>query len=115
MISLLLRSRTACALVTAAALLGGFFVWHTLDRSSAVRRAVSEFVAETELTVIRAQLTELQRRQAIADHAKRRLQSEIEEANALAEAAVEELEHYVSTVEDTCVVRSDLLERLRDR
>jgi septal ring factor EnvC (AmiA/AmiB activator) len=115
MISLLLRSRTSCALLALAAVLSGFLVWHTIDRSSAVRRAVTEYVANAELTAIRMELSELKRRNMVSDTAKRQLQTEIDKANAQAEAAVEELEHYVSAVEDNCVVHPDLVERLRDR
>lgn len=115
MMGLLLRSRTACSLLSLAAVLGGFFAWQKLDKSSAVRRAVAEYVAHAELTAIRVELREFKRRQEVAVSAKQQLQSEIEKANAIAEAAVEELEHYVSTVEDTCVVHPDLAERLRDR
>lgn len=115
MMALILRSRTVCSLLVLTAVLGGLFVWHTFDRSSAVRRAVAEYVARSELTAIRVQLNELKRRKAVSDGASRQLKSEIDMANALAEAAVEELEHYVSTVETSCVVRPDLVERLRDR
>jgi hypothetical protein len=115
MIGLILQSRTACSLLAVTAVLGGLFVWHVLDRSSAMRRAVAEYVARAELTSLRVELDELKRRKSVSDGAKRQLQTEIEMAHAQAEAAVEELEHYVSTVEDTCVVRADVAERLRDR
>lgn len=115
MIGLVLRSRAACSLLVLAAVLGGFFVWHKVDRTSAVHRAVAEYVARSELTAIRVELDELKRRKVVSDSAKRELQTEIEMANALAEAAVEELEQYVSTVETNCVVDADLVKRLRDR
>ncbi|POF29588.1 hypothetical protein [Roseibium marinum] len=111
----LLRSRAACSVLAVAAVLGGFFVWHKVDRSGAVRRAVVEYVAKVELASSRAELEELKRRHAVAAGAAMRLQTEIEKAFAEAEAAEQELEHYVSTVEDSCVVEPGLVERLRNR
>jgi len=115
MIAMLLKSRAVCSVLSVAAVSGGLFVWHTLDKSSAVRRAVAEHVAAIELSALRVQLNELNRRQAVADMAKKRLKVEIEKATARAEAASEELEHYVSTVEDTCIVDPDLHGRLHNR
>jgi len=115
LVGLVLQSRTACSAIAIAAVLGGFFVWHQVDKSSAVRKAVSEFVADAELTAARVQLEELKRRQAITDGARRRLQSEIDRANAQAEAAAQELEHYVSTVGDGCTLQPDLFERLHNQ
>lgn len=115
MIGLILQSRTACSFLAVAAVLGGIFVWHRIDRTSAVHTALAQYVARAELTAARVQLEEARRRKTVSDSARRHLQSQIEKANAQAEAAAEELEHYVSAVEDTCVVRPDLVERLRDR
>ncbi len=111
----ILQSRAACSALAIAAVLGGIFIWHKVDKSSAVRRAVAEYVAETELTAARVQLAELQRRKAVADGARHRLQTEIEKANAEAQAVAEDLEHYVSTVEDGCTLQPGLFERLRNR
>ena len=58
-IAWILQSRAACAALAIAAVLGGFFVWHKVDKSSAVRRAVVEYVADAELTAARVQLDEL--------------------------------------------------------
>ncbi|MEM5581805.1 MULTISPECIES: hypothetical protein [unclassified Roseibium] len=115
MIGLILQSRTACALLAVTAVLGSFFLWHTIDRTSAVRRAVAEYVAKNELMAARAQLVETKRRKSVSDRAREHLQTEIDKATAQADAAIEELEHYVSAVEDTCVVHPGLVERLRDR
>jgi len=115
MIGLMLQSRTARSFLAAAAVLAGIFLWHKADSTSRVRRALAEYVANAELTAARVQLEELRRRQAVSDGARRRLQSEIETANAQATAAVEELEHYVSAVENNCVVGAELFERLRER
>ncbi|MHA7777420.1 hypothetical protein [Roseibium sp. M-1] len=111
----ILQSRTACSALAIAAVLGGLFVWHWADKSSAVRRAVVEYVADTELTAARVQLEELKRRKVVTDRANRRFLSLIDQANAEAEAAAQELEHYVSTVEDGCTVQPGLIDRLRNR
>jgi VIT1/CCC1 family predicted Fe2+/Mn2+ transporter len=115
MIGLILQSRTARSLLAAAAVLAGVLVWHQANTASRVRKALAEYVASAELTAARVQMEELRRRQSVSDKARRRLQSEIEEANAQATAAVEELEHYVSAVEENCVVRPELVERMRQR
>lgn len=111
----ILQSRLACSLLAVAVVLGGLLLWHKIDKSSAIRRAVVGYVAKVELASARAELDELKRRRAVSDKARRQLQSEIEKATADAEAAAEELEHYVSTVEDSCVVGSGLADRLRNR
>lgn len=111
----ILQSRAACSALAIAAVLGGLFFWHQVDKSSAVRKAIVEYVAEAELTAARVQLEELKRRKVVTDRANRRFLSLIEKANVEAEAASQELEHYVSTVEDSCVVQPDLIERLRNR
>ncbi|MDN3720105.1 hypothetical protein QW131_15210 [Roseibium salinum] len=92
-----------------------FFVWHKVDKSSAVRRAREGYVTQAELTSTRAQLEELRRRQAVADAARGYFNSEVQKAQAEAKAAEQELERYVSTVEDSCVVRSGLIDRLHNR
>jgi F0F1-type ATP synthase membrane subunit b/b' len=111
----MLQSRTACAALAIAAVLGGFFVWHKVDKSSEVRRAVVEYVADAELTAARVQLEELKRRKVVTERANRRFLSLIDQANAEAEAAAQELEHYVSTVGDGCILQPYLFERLRNQ
>ncbi|WP_428687391.1 hypothetical protein [Roseibium sp.] len=91
------------------------FVWHKVDKSSAVRHAVAEYVADVELRAVRARLDELRRRKAVSDGANHNLQIEVNKVNAEAEASAQELERYVSTVEDGCVVQPGLLDRLRSR
>lgn len=115
MIGLILRSRTACAGILAAAVLGGFFTWHRIDSAARVRVALAGHVARSELVSVRAELEEVRRRHAVAETARQRLLSDVEQANADAQAALEELDHYVSTVAETCVVRPGLAERLRER
>lgn len=111
----ILQSRAACSALAIAAVLGGLFIWYQVDKSSAVRKAIVAYVAEAELTAARVQLEELKRRKVVTDRANRRFLSLIEQANVEVEAASQELEHYVSTVEDSCVVQPDIIERLRNR
>lgn len=91
------------------------FTWHQVDRSSAVRRAVAEYVADVELATARAERDELKRRRAAINTANRYLQTEIALAEAAALTANEELAHYETTVADVCRVDGALLERLRNR
>ncbi|WP_299817487.1 hypothetical protein [uncultured Roseibium sp.] len=115
MLGAVLRNRTLKTLMILAAVSGGFFVWHKIDRANAVKAAREGYVRHVELVAAQKQLELLEHRQAIADTARRHLHTEIEKALAEAEAAEQELEHYVSTVEDNCVVKPDLAERLRNR
>lgn len=107
----LLTSRAGIVIMIAAAL----FTWHKLDKSSAVRRAVTSYVADVELAAKNAELAELKRRSAVFASANRNLLDQVARANADADAANQELEHYVSTVADDCAVDGTLLERLRNR
>lgn len=91
------------------------FTWHKLDKGSAVRRAVSGYVAKMELETLRAELDELRRRRAAVRLANRDLQTKIQEAEAEADAAIQELEHYETTVHESCLVDGAHLKRLRNR
>ncbi|WP_421983329.1 hypothetical protein [Roseibium sp.] len=115
LVELALKSRTVVAVISVAAVLGGLLVWHKVDKSSAVRRAVVEYVAKVELTSARVQMEELKRRKLVAERVSRQFRTLIEQANADAEAATKELEKYASTVGADCVVQPDLIERLRNR
>ncbi len=91
------------------------FAWHKIDKTSAVRLAVTGYVADVELSAKNAELAELKRRSAVFASANRNLLSQVAEADADAEAANQELEHYVSTVDNDCAVDGALLERLGNR
>ncbi|MBD1544888.1 hypothetical protein [Roseibium aggregatum] len=106
-----LTSRTGILVLICFAL----FAWHKIDKTSAVRRAVAGYVADVELSAKNAELAELKRRSAVFVSANKNLLSQVAAANADAEAANQELEHYVSTVDDDCAVDGALLERLRNR
>ncbi|WP_417681653.1 hypothetical protein [Roseibium sp.] len=106
-----LSSRAGVVVLIATAL----FSWHTVDKTSAVRRAVADYVADVELSAKNAELAELKRRSAVFASANKILLDQVAQANADAEAAYQELEHYVSTVADDCAVDGALLGRLRHR
>jgi chromosome segregation ATPase len=91
------------------------FTWHTFDKGSAVRRAVSGYVAKVELETLRAELDELRRRRAAVRLANQDLQTKVQEAEAEADAAVQELERYETTVHESCLVDGSHLKRLRNR
>jgi hypothetical protein len=93
----------------------GLFAWHKLDKGSAVRQAVTGYVAKVELETLRAERDELRRRRAAVRLANQDLQSKIRAAEAEADAAAWELEHYETTVDDNCRVDGAVLERLRNR
>jgi hypothetical protein len=108
----LLKSRTACAVLAVLAVFLGLWVWHTLDKSSAVRRAVAGYVAEAEIKALQAQLREAQHRSAVVLAANRHLNEKIA---ATEQAAAQEIAAYVSTVDDNCRVDPGLSDRLRNR
>lgn len=114
MIAILLRNRFAFSLLSVTAVFGGLFVWHLTDKTSAVRKAVAEYVAQAELQALRASLSEIRRRQVVTDNANKSLEFEMEQAKEQAKKATRELEHYVSTVEDNCIVDPALRKRLRN-
>jgi cell division protein FtsB len=104
-------SRVGILVIAALALLA----WHKFDKGSAVRQAVTGYVAKVELETLRAERDELRRRRAAVSLANQTLQSKIEQAEADADAARVELQDYVSTVDDTCRVNDPLIDRLRHR
>jgi hypothetical protein len=63
----LFRNRTTTALTALLTLLGFLFAWHQVDKDSAVRQAVIEYVADTEIKVLQAQIAEANRRAEIAE------------------------------------------------
>ena len=115
LVKAVLGSRTGCAALAIISLLAGLFIWHHLDRSSAVRAAVVGYVAKVELETAQAELTEIRRRRAAFQAANHLLNSRIEQAELQAQEAALELEHYESTVGEACRVDRSVLERLRNR
>jgi putative IMPACT (imprinted ancient) family translation regulator len=111
----LFRNRTTSA-ITAVVVIGlALFGWHKLDKSSAVRAAVMEYVADVELTAARAQIAEANRRAAIADEAAQRLDEKVQAAEGEAMRFEAEIEAYEqqTTVSPDGRVSDDLFDRLR--
>jgi len=61
------RNRTTSVISALVIVALALFAWHKLDKRSAVREAVIEYVAQTELSAARAQIAEANRRAEIAE------------------------------------------------
>lgn len=109
----LLGTRSGVLMLAASLLLAGLYTWHRLDKSSAVRVAVTRYIADVELSAAEAELAALKQRAAALEAANFQFQVQLSEAEALAVRQKEELGSYESTV--TVVVDGALLERLRNR
>ena len=103
---------TAAALALAA---GGLWVWHTLDKSSAVRTAVIEYVARTELETARAAVEEANRRAEIAEQATAALEERAATAERDAELFQQEIRAYEreNEINPDGLVDPGIFERLR--
>jgi putative IMPACT (imprinted ancient) family translation regulator len=111
----LFRNKTTSALTAVAVILIALFGWHKVDKSSAVRRAVMEYVADVELTAARAQIAEANRRAAIAQEATDRLDEKVQAAEGEAMRFEAEIEAYEreTTISPDGLVSDDLFDRLR--
>jgi len=93
------------------------FTWHTLDKGSAVRQAVVQYVAGVELAAAEAELAEMKRRAVAANVAAEQLQEKVAAAEGEAlrmSLAIEEWESS-NAINADGVVDARLLERLRGR
>lgn len=106
-------SRTGAILTAFLAVGAALFTWHKLDKSSAVRQAVSSYVADVELSAAEAELAVLKRRAAALETANFSFQQQLTESEAIRTKQAMELDDYVSTVD--AVVDRPLLERLSNR
>ncbi|MEP3049395.1 MAG: hypothetical protein ABJL55_16225 [Roseibium sp.] len=109
----LLGSRTGAILIAVAVLGGGLFLWHKIDKSSAVRRAVISFVAKVELQAAEEELKALKARNVALTYANNSFSRRMSAAEVLQSEQVQELDAYVSTVD--CLVDGALLGRLPNR
>ena len=108
----LLRSRTGLIVMAGLAL----YTWHTLDKSSAVRRAAEELVAGQRLATLRAEKAERDRRLAVYQQSYETLSASLLEARESEKQRDAEIETYVKEHPDSCgVVPVGLLKRLRNR
>lgn len=109
------KSRTGAILIAFLAVGAALFIWHKLDKSSAVRQAVTSIVADVELSAAEAELAALKRRAAALEAANFSFQRQLTESEALRTQQALELDAYVSTVGADCAVDRPLLERLSNR
>ena len=91
------------------------FTWHTLDKGSAVRKAVAGYVADVELAAANAELEVLRQREAALRQANFTFQMRLTESEALATRQTMEIESYESRVADVCVVDDDLIDQLHNK
>ena len=108
-----LGSRTGAVVIATLLIVFGFLLWHQFDKSSAVRKAVAEYVADVELSSARAELALLKKAHEATLAANEAYEAELAEAHSLFEAQELELETYVSTTD--AVVNDSLLGRLPNR
>lgn len=111
----LFRNRTTTAISALLIVLGLLFAWHQIDKRSAVRQAVLEYVADTEIKVLQAQIEEANRRAAIASEAQDRLEQRLQVAESKARRIALEIKQYEAEneINPDGVVDSGLLLRLR--
>jgi hypothetical protein len=101
------------AALTITAIAAGL-AWHYADRLGAVRAAVAGYVAEQELSALRAELAEARRLRAITERQRARLSAQRELDQKRAEEADAALAEYIQTVDQNplCRVDDDFLDRL---
>lgn len=114
-VSAILGSKTFAVVAALAVAALSLFVWHQVDKGSAVRHAVASYVADVEVAALQAELAEQRRMRAATDFANRSLKDDLALAEADAEAANRELETYVSTVDPSCTVGPALFRRLHNK
>lgn len=113
--NILFRNRTTSVVTSLIVVSLSLFTWHKLDKRSAVRAAVMEYVAQAELTAARAQIDEANRRAAIAEAASSRLQERVQAAEGEAIRIAREIQQYEAT-NDLPIsgrVEPDIFDRLR--
>lgn len=108
-------SRGASAASAVFVVFMALFAWHKIDKKSAVRQAVAEYVAKAEIAAVRAQLVEANRRTAVANLALVQVQERMQVIEVQAEqAAIEiqrsEVDNEIST---DGLVGHSLFDRLR--
>ena len=118
--NLILKSKyTPVVLVILAA-----FIWHKYDKSSAVKKAVVEYIADVELEAVRTQLAveqqilkEVRRRELVAVQALDTLEKEFETQQESALLLKKEIEDYRATIspDNIIPIDSDIFNSLRNK
>tara|TARA_Y100000310_G_scaffold211266_1_gene212038 strand:- start:16642 stop:17007 length:366 start_codon:yes stop_codon:yes gene_type:complete len=83
------------------------FGWHKIDKTSAVRSAVANYVADVELEAARAEIKEANRRLQVSEKTSAALAQRLTELDALAAANISEIEEYAESLEDIPACRPD--------
>lgn len=111
----LFRNKTTSAITAVVVVAIALFAWHKIDKNSAIRAAVMEYVADVELTAARAQIAEANRRAAIAAAATSQLQERVQVAEGEAIRIAREIEQYEAENEIPTSGRVDggIFDRLR--
>ena len=111
----LFRNRTTSVISALVIVALALFAWHKLDKRSAVREAVMEYVAQTELSAARAQIAEANRRAAVAAEAVEQLEERVQVARGEAQRLAVEIEQYEAEndIPISGRVEPDLFNRLR--
>lgn len=103
----LFRNRTTSVISALVIVALALFAWHKLDKRSAVREAVMEYVAANELRVARSQIAEANRRAAVAEEATRTLSASLEKIEAEATGFQSEIERYEAGLENLPACQPD--------
>lgn len=111
----LFRNRTTSVISALVIVALALFAWHKMDKRSAVREAVMEYVAQTELFAARAQIAEANRRAAVAAEAVEQLEERVQVARGEAQRLAVEIEQYEAEndIPISGRVEPDLFNRLR--
>lgn len=112
---LLFRNRATTAISAVLIAFGLLFVWHKVDKASAVRRAVAEYVADVELKSAREQIAETERRHHVTKMANFQLQERMQVLEGDARRVQQEIERYETEneINPDGIVDPNLYGRLR--
>lgn len=116
-ISFAFRDRKNTFVAALCLVAAALFAWHKIDKSSAVKQAVSGYVAATEIASLNAELSELKRRTRVAEEATHRFNEKTQVAAGELAMLKSEIEDYErqNPISPTCRVDDHLLGKLRSR
>ena len=103
----LFRNRTTSVVSAFVIAALALFTWHQFDKQSAVRQAVIEYVADTEIKVLQAQIDEANHRAEVAEDASAALSKRLSALEAEAAQHQQEIEEYAASLEDVPACRPD--------
>lgn len=111
----LFKNRTTSVISSVLIIAAALFAWHTLDKGSALRAAVSEYVAKVELETARSEIEEMKRRAIVAEEANMRLNERVQAAQGEVIRAEREMQAYEAenSIPKSGLVEPDLFDLLR--